>query len=169
METKVYVIDYRRKSYTTGKVYGGQKNRLDPNDYTRRRTVFFSLPNAQAKVDQLNAQFAEQDGTYVIFETVRNVPDDLVRKAQELGFLDSREYNRRKGGETMPKGKPASQAMLNAIEKYQKEKTTTVLIRLNFSTDADIIEALEHCQPSKMGYIKRLIREDLERQKKNPG
>lgn len=53
---------------------------------------------------------------------------------------------------------------LRAIEKFNKEKTTTVCLRLNKNTDADIIEKLASV-PSKMGYIKQLIRADLEKSK----
>lgn len=51
---------------------------------------------------------------------------------------------------------------LRAIEKFNKEKTTTVCLRLNKNTDADIIAKLESV-PSKMGYIKALIRADMEK------
>lgn len=51
-------------------------------------------------------------------------------------------------------------------DRYNKTKTTTVLIRLNKSTDADIIELLERTE-NKTGYIKSLIRADIERGTKN--
>ena len=47
-------------------------------------------------------------------------------------------------------------------DKYNKEKTTTVLIRLFKSTDSDIITQLDR-QTNKTGYIKALIRADIER------
>lgn len=47
-----------------------------------------------------------------------------------------------------------------AKKKWIKENTTTVAIKLNYNTDADIIERLEK-EPSKGGYIKRLIRQDI--------
>lgn len=46
------------------------------------------------------------------------------------------------------------------INSYNKNATTTVLIRLNYKTDRDIIDKLS-AVPSKMGYIKQLIRDDL--------
>mgnify|MGYP004519365409 CR=1 FL=1 len=49
-------------------------------------------------------------------------------------------------------------------DRYNKTKTTTVLLRLNKSTDVDVINALEQ-QPNKSGYIKALIRADIERSK----
>ena len=62
-----------------------------------------------------------------------------------------REYNKRTGY--------ASQ------ERYHKEHTISVAIRLMKNTEKDIIEQLEK-QSNKAGYIKRLIREDIERSKK---
>lgn len=47
--------------------------------------------------------------------------------------------------------------------KFNKEKTTTVNLRLNINTDADIIEKLKTV-PSKMGYIKSLIRADMQKE-----
>lgn len=49
---------------------------------------------------------------------------------------------------------------LKAITKFTKEKTVSVNLRLNKNTDADIIAKLETV-PSKMGYIKALIRADM--------
>lgn len=51
-------------------------------------------------------------------------------------------------------------------DRYNKAKTTTVLLRLNKSTDTDVIKALEQ-QLNKSGYIKALIREDIERRQEN--
>ena len=51
-------------------------------------------------------------------------------------------------------------------DRYNKAKTTTVLLRLNKSTDADIINRLERTQ-NKTGYIKTLIRADIERRQEN--
>ncbi len=51
---------------------------------------------------------------------------------------------------------------LKAITKFTKEKTVSVNLRLNKNTDADIIAKLETV-PSKMGYIKALIRADMEK------
>lgn len=49
---------------------------------------------------------------------------------------------------------------LKAISKFNKENTVSVNLRLNKNTDADIIEKLTSV-PSKMGYIKQLIRADI--------
>lgn len=54
---------------------------------------------------------------------------------------------------------PASN--LKAIQKFNKEKTTMIYLRLNKKTDADILAHLDEISESKMGYIKRLIRADM--------
>ena len=53
----------------------------------------------------------------------------------------------------------ASKAQIKASNKYNKENTLTVCLRLNKETDKDIIEILEKVN-SKQGYIKSLIRND---------
>lgn len=52
-----------------------------------------------------------------------------------------------------------SKAQLKAVERYNKEKTLTICIRLNKETDKDIIEILGSVN-NKQGYIKDLIRYD---------
>lgn len=49
------------------------------------------------------------------------------------------------------------------IEDWQKENIRRVTVKLNKTTDADIIEKIDHLdrQDSVQGYIKRLIREDI--------
>lgn len=49
---------------------------------------------------------------------------------------------------------------IKASNKYNKENTVSVQLRLNKVTDKDIIEKLAQV-PSKMGYIKDLIRKDI--------
>lgn len=51
-----------------------------------------------------------------------------------------------------------------AREKYLKEKTTSVCIRFMHNTEADLLEYL-NSMPNKAGYIKSLIRADMENQK----
>lgn len=51
-----------------------------------------------------------------------------------------------------------SQAQLNAILKYDKQHTTTVLIKLNNNTDADLIQYLNN-SGNKQGTIKAALRE----------
>lgn len=48
--------------------------------------------------------------------------------------------------------------------KYQKEKMKPYTIRLSTVTEQDIIDRLDS-QDNKAGYVKRLIREDIERSK----
>ena len=52
-----------------------------------------------------------------------------------------------------------SKAQIKASNKYNKENTFTLCLRLNKETDKDIIEILERVD-SKQGYIKNLIRSD---------
>lgn len=54
----------------------------------------------------------------------------------------------------------ATEAQIKAQAKYDAENTRQVHLKLNRRTDSDILERLD-AVPSKQGYIKRLIREDL--------
>ena len=56
----------------------------------------------------------------------------------------------------------SSEAQKRASMKYTKANTTRINLSLNNKNDADIISHLER-QENKQGYIKRLIREDIER------
>lgn len=59
----------------------------------------------------------------------------------------------------------ASKAQIKASNKYNKEKTLTVCLRLNKETDKDIIDYLERLYyggESKQGKIKELIRKQIE-------
>lgn len=49
-------------------------------------------------------------------------------------------------------------AQLKAIKKYDKEHTTTISIKLNNNTDADLIEYLDQ-SGNKQGTIKAALRE----------
>ena len=55
---------------------------------------------------------------------------------------------------------PRSEALKKAQDKYKKEKTIIINIRLHNERDADIIEQLKN-KGSKQGYIKQLIRSDI--------
>ena len=46
------------------------------------------------------------------------------------------------------------------MAKYYAEKTTRVVMQLNNTTDADVIQRLNEV-PNKQGYIKALIRADI--------
>ena len=54
-----------------------------------------------------------------------------------------------------------SESAKKADQKYKAEKTTQMVVRF-YPKDADILAHLQN-QESKQGYIKRLIREDMER------
>lgn len=58
----------------------------------------------------------------------------------------------------------ASEAKRRANAKYDKEHTKGIYLKLNLDTDADIIAMLDYID-NVQGYIKRLIREDLEKQR----
>lgn len=50
-------------------------------------------------------------------------------------------------------------------ERYHKAHTTSICIRIMNNTESDIIEKLDSV-PNKAGYIKSLIRADIERAEK---
>ena len=54
----------------------------------------------------------------------------------------------------------ATEAMRRGIAKYDKANTTQIKMKLNNKTDADILAHLDR-QENKQGYIKKLIREDM--------
>ena len=54
-----------------------------------------------------------------------------------------------------------SESAKKADAKYKAEKTRQLVIRF-YPADADILEHLQQ-QDSKQGYIKQLIREDMQR------
>ncbi len=56
-----------------------------------------------------------------------------------------------------------SKSVIKAVEKFNREHTSVTQLRLNHNTDADILEKLAKINESKMGYIKRLIREDIQK------
>ena len=57
---------------------------------------------------------------------------------------------------------PTANAHTRANTKYNKSHTRQVPLRFNLNTDADILEKLDNV-PSKLGYIKQLIRADIEK------
>lgn len=62
-------------------------------------------------------------------------------------------------------GDMSTKAEIEAINRFNKEKTKCIQVRLNKNTDADILAKLEQV-PSKMGYIKELIRKDIKENEK---
>lgn len=57
-----------------------------------------------------------------------------------------------------------TEASMRAVNKYNRTHTKAVTIRLSKKYDTDIIEALSQVD-NQAGYIKSLIRADLERAK----
>lgn len=55
-----------------------------------------------------------------------------------------------------------SKAQLRAQEKYDKANTVQIKLKLNKKNDADLISWLYNIS-NKQGYIKSLIRDDIER------
>lgn len=56
----------------------------------------------------------------------------------------------------------ATESQRRASAKYDAANTTSVRLKLNINTEMDIIERLEEVK-NKNGYIKQLIREDINR------
>ena len=54
-----------------------------------------------------------------------------------------------------------------ATAKYDRENTRRINLKLNNKTDADIIAQLEELKSTEgiQGYLKRLIREDMQKKK----
>lgn len=53
-----------------------------------------------------------------------------------------------------------TEAQAKACKKYQQANTKLMSMRLNLTTDLDIIQRLDEVE-SKQGYIKALIRADI--------
>lgn len=54
----------------------------------------------------------------------------------------------------------ATEAQRRAVEKYNRTHVIQIVLKLNRTTDADIIARLEK-EGSKQGYIKKCIRKDM--------
>ena len=59
----------------------------------------------------------------------------------------------------------ASEAHLRATKKYEKKNIRQILLKFHKTHEAEIIEKLDSV-PSKNNYIRQLILQDLEREKK---
>ncbi len=55
-----------------------------------------------------------------------------------------------------------SEAQKRASAKYERENITKMTFKFNKRTDADILEMLNRV-PNRQGYLKDLIRQDIER------
>lgn len=58
-----------------------------------------------------------------------------------------------------------SEAQKRAIKKFESTNIKQITLKFNIRTDADILEQLAGIKESKLGYIKRLIREDIQKNK----
>lgn len=59
----------------------------------------------------------------------------------------------------------ASEAHLRATKKYEKKNIRQILLKFHKTHEAEIIEKLDSV-PSKNNYVRQLILQDLEREKK---
>lgn len=57
-----------------------------------------------------------------------------------------------------------SEAMLRAIAKYNKTHKRSICLKFHLKYDADILQRLDSVG-NKQGYIKELIRRDMQREK----
>lgn len=55
-----------------------------------------------------------------------------------------------------------TEAQKRAVAKYDAKNTRKIVLKLNTGTDADILKRLDTVD-NRQGYIKRLIREDIEK------
>jgi hypothetical protein len=58
--------------------------------------------------------------------------------------------------------KMANKALKDAVARYDATHTKQIHLKLNLTTDADILNRLDEVG-NKQGYIKELIRKDLEK------
>ena len=84
---------------------------------------------------------------------------ERIAKKEALKKCRAEEARERKNARQREYAKRTKYAANN---KYQKKGTTSISIRMINSTDSDIIACLEN-QPNKAGYIKQLIRDDIQR------
>ena len=54
----------------------------------------------------------------------------------------------------------STESQIRASIRYNKENTVQISLKLNRSTDADLIDSLNRIS-NKQGYIKELIRRDI--------
>ena len=54
----------------------------------------------------------------------------------------------------------STESQIKASIRYNKENTVQISLKLNRSTDADLIDSLNRIE-NKQGYIKELIRRDI--------
>ena len=82
-------------------------------------------------------------------------------KVDKSGALNATIDSIRRRLYTMPKTKDN---IVQSIMKYDRENTVQIKLKLNKKTDADILQKLEE-SGNKQGYLKALVRQDIEKSK----
>lgn len=82
-------------------------------------------------------------------------------KVDKSGALNATIDSIRRCLYTMPKTKDN---IVQSIMKYDRENTVQIKLKLNKKTDADILQKLEE-SGNKQGYLKALVRQDIEKSK----
>lgn len=72
-------------------------------------------------------------------------------------------YTRKVGERKVNISKAAAERQKEAQQKWKREKTVALSIRLSLAADADVIEKLNSVK-EKSAYVKALIRADIERE-----
>lgn len=88
---------------------------------------------------------------------------EYMKKYYKEKIKDDKEARERKNARQREYAKRTGYAANN---KYEKENIKRYVIKVVVNTEQDIIERLES-QDNKMGYIKKLIREDIEKNQKS--
>ena len=82
-------------------------------------------------------------------------------KVDKSGALNATIDSIRRRLYTMPKTKDN---IVQSIMRYDRENTVQIKLKLNKKTDADILQKLEE-SGNKQGYLKALVRQDIEKSK----
>ena len=95
----------------------------------------------------------------VAFNTLADLIDPTwqARRQTPSGGSSARQMTTTTGGAHM-----ATEAQIRAQKRYDAANTRQVHLKLNLRTDKDVIEKLDNV-PNMQGYIKKLIRADLEK------
>ena len=86
----------------------------------------------------------------------------MNQKLKRLEKCDNRRFKKIEGTEIMT----AKNAQVRASMRYDAKNTVKFTVKLNRRTDRDLIERMESAG-NKNGYIKELIRKDIEDGKDN--
>lgn len=98
----------------------------------------------------LNDGWIFNDGSHMCYcNTIEEISETLEQRVQK----EQKEKNKEKK-------KGTTEAQKRAKKKYRKNKTTTFRIEFYKNTEQPLIDRLNE-QPNKSGYIKSLIKEDI--------